>query len=549
VEIKVQFGHRLSLTVASTLRHLDGIGRHQLREEDMAYSLQTVSYASDTGSSHMSDIQEKPRKTILLIDDDQDMHTICKRYVENAGYHFVSAYDGKHGLELIRQGAADLVLLDFMMPEKDGYAVYKDLTTLEEYQPHRNIPVIMLSVLAEHIPKKNELLNMGISLYLNKPFGYKELVNVIENIFVTSKLHEEQRARQARQQEQVKRIEEENRNLRTQIRAAFGQENIISVNPMMHAIFEKIMKVAPSDANILIHGESGTGKELIARSIHAHSRRAKGPFVAVDCVALPVTLLESELFGYQKGAFTGASHNKIGLFEMAHEGTFFLDEISELHPDLQAKLLRVLQERQFRQLGGKKLIDVDIRVISATNRDPRTAVKEGGLRHDLYYRLNVVPIYLIPLRERREDVGPLSNYFLKKFCNQNNRPLMRLSTAALDLLMQYDWPGNVRELQNVIERVVSLGTSDVIRPGDLPDFVHENNTTSEVRLDLANAPLRVARRQWNEKFERKYLTDLLAKFNGNISQVARFAQVNRMTIYRLLKQYDISLKVFVDKQT
>jgi len=516
----------------------------------MAYnSLQTVSYASSTRRGLMPEVQEKLRKTILLIDDDQDMHTICKRYVENAGYNFTSAYDGRQGLEFIRKGDTDLVLLDFMMPEKDGFAVYKDLTTLDEFAPFRNIPVIMLSVLAEHIPRKNELLSMGISLYLNKPFGYKELVNIIENIFVTSRLREEERAREELRKHEVQRIEEENRNLRSQIRAAFGQENIVSVNPVMHATFEKVMKVAPSDANILIHGESGTGKELIARSIHAHSRRSKGPFVAVDCVALPVTLLESELFGYQKGAFTGASHSKSGLFEMAHEGTFFLDEICELHSDLQAKLLRVLQERQFRQLGGKKLIDVDIRVISATNRDPRAAVKEGTLRHDLYYRLNVVPIYLIPLRERREDVSPLANSFLKKYCAQNSRPLMRLSSAALDLLTQYDWPGNVRELQNVIERVVSLGASDIIRPNDLPDFVYENNSTADGNLDLTNAPLRDARKKWNEKFERKYLTDLLSRFNGNISQVARFAKVNRMTIYRLLKQYDISLKFFVDKES
>ena len=512
----------------------------------MAYSLQTLNYASSTGKSTMHETRENHRKTILLIDDDQDMHTICRRYVENAGYNFVSAHDGKRGLEIIRQGVADLVLLDFMMPEKDGYAVYKDLATLDEYSSVRHVPVIMLSVLAERIPNKDELLNMGISLYLNKPFGYKELVNIIENIFVTARMREEQRTRQ---EHEVKRIEQENRNLRSQIREAFGQDNIVSINPVMHAIFEKVMKVAPSDANILIHGESGTGKELIARSIHAYSRRSKGPFVPVDCVALPATLLESELFGYLKGAFTGASQAKIGLFEMAHEGTFFLDEICELHPDLQAKLLRVLQERQFRPLGGKKLIDVDIRVISATNRDPRTAVKQGTLRHDLYYRLNVVPIYLIPMRERREDIPALANFFLRKFCNQNSHPLMRLSQAATDLLVQYDWPGNVRELQNVIERVVSLSSNEVIRPNDLPDFIYEKSDVHDDHLELAKTTLREARQRWNEKFERKYLTDLLAKYNGNISQVARFAGVNRMTIYRLLKQYDISLKVFVDKQS
>jgi len=495
----------------------------------------------------MPDTQDQPRHTILLIDDDQDMHTICQRYVENAGYQFLSAHDGVKGLEMIRLNRPDLVLLDFMMPEKDGYAVYKDLTTKPEYAEVREVPVIMLSVLAEQIPRRDELLKMGISLYLGKPFGYKELVNVIENIFVTSRLRKEQRSRELQQSEEVQRIVLENRHLRSQIREAFGQENIVGVNPMMRAVFEKVMRVAPSDANILIHGESGTGKELIARAVHAHSRRAKGPFVAVDCVALPSSLMESELFGYQKGAFTGAVQHKMGLFEMAHEGTFFLDEICELHPDLQAKLLRVLQERQFRQLGGKKLVDVDIRVISATNRDPRAAVKEGFLRHDLYYRLNVIPIYLMPLRERREDILPLANFFLRKYCAQNKRPLMRPSIAAGDLLMQYDWPGNVRELQNVIERVVSLCNSDIIQPTDLPDFLAEKDFEDHDNPELSNTSLREARRIWLEKFERKYLTDLIAKFNGNISKVARTAGVNRMTIYRLMKQYDISLKVLADK--
>ena len=513
----------------------------------MAYSLQTLSDANKTVKSAMVENRENQRKTILLIDDDLDMHTICRRYVENAGYNFLSAHDGQDGLELIRQGIVDLVLLDIMMPGKDGFGVYSDLVRLDEFAHVRHIPVIMLSVLTEQITKKDELLSMGVSLYLQKPFGYKELVNVIENVFVTARMRDEQRAQEERQRQEVMRIERENRNLRSQIREAFGLDNIIGVNPMMREVFERVLKVAPSDANILIHGESGTGKELIARSIHAHSRRAKGPFVAVDCVALPATLLESELFGYEKGAFTGASHDKSGLLEMAQEGTFFLDEICELNPDLQAKLLRVLQERQFRHLGGKKLIDADIRVISATNCEPRGAVRDGKLRQDLYYRLNVIPICLVPLRDRREDIPPLANFFLRKFCRLNNRPTMRLSAAAIDLLMQYDWPGNVRELQNVIERVVSLGNGHVIRPEDLPDYLCEKNDHQDGGPDFTNFSLRVARRRWMEKFERKYLTDLLAKYDGNISQVARFAGVNRMTIYRLLKQYQINLKVFVDK--
>jgi transcriptional regulator with PAS, ATPase and Fis domain len=336
--------------------------------------------------------------------------------------------------------------------------------------------------------------------------------------------------------------------LRTLLRDTYTFDNIVGTNPQMKEIFEKVMKVARTEANILIYGESGTGKELIARSIHAHSGRSKGPFVPVDCVALPGNLLESELFGYEKGAFTGAINSKRGLLELANGGTFFLDEICELNLDLQAKLLRVLQERQFRHIGGKDLISVNIRVISATNRDPGVAVKEKLLRHDLYYRLNVIPIHLPPLRERRDDIPLLAQFFLRKFSGEGEKPNMRFSEEAMKRLIRYSWPGNVRELQNVVERMVSLANGRLMGVEDLPDYLREEQEPAAngvmVPTDLT---LREARQHWMEAFEKKYLIELINKYNGNISRVARKAGVHRMTIYRMLKQYNITLRTAIEK--
>ena len=389
-------------------------------------------------SNHTA-IPAKAKRRVLLIDDDPNMHDLCRHYIEKAGYEFLSAFNGNQGLESIRQDLADLVLLDFMMPDKDGFAVFKEFMTRDEYRHVRQVPVVMLTAYNDH-DRKRALIDMGLKMYIVKPFGGQELIKVIENILVTNLAHQKLR-------EQAEQANEEALLLRTLLRDSSSFDNIIAVNPQMKEIFEKVMKVARTDANIMISGESGTGKELIARSIHAHSSRAQGPFVPVDCVALPGNLLESELFGYERGAFTGAVNAKRGLLELANDGTFFLDEISELNLDLQAKLLRILQERQFRHLGGKELINVNIRVVSATNRDPATAVKEKVLRHDLYYRLNVIPIHLPPLRDRRDDIPLLAQFFLRKFARNNEKQNMRFSDEAMKRLSRYAWPGNVRELK------------------------------------------------------------------------------------------------------
>ncbi|MDZ7266554.1 MAG: sigma-54 dependent transcriptional regulator [candidate division KSB1 bacterium] len=467
------------------------------------------------------------RRTVLLIDNDPALHDLCRMLVTKAGYDFLSARDGSQGLELLRRGRADVVLLDAMLPDRDGYAVYRELTGSAEYAHLRQVPVIMLAAPGGAAGRAHQAGEAGTRLQqLQKPFAGAELLRAIDQALAAHNHRERPPAPAG---------------------TNFGFENIIGRNQRMREIFERIRKVAKTDANILIYGESGTGKELIARSIHAHSQRARGPFIAVDCVALPGNLLESELFGYEKGAFTGAVTAKRGLLELAHTGTFFLDEITELNLDLQAKLLRVLQERQFRRLGGKDLIEVDMRVISATNREPFAAVKDRALRHDLYYRLNVIPITLPPLRERKDDIPLLCQSFLEKFASANGTRVLEIAPEALACLVGYSWPGNVRELQNVMERVASLASGPRVEAADLPGYLRET-VQMHSRVDdkapvkhAIDLPLREARQQWVEKFEREYLIELMNRCNGNISRVARKAGVHRMTIYRMLKHYDITL--------
>jgi DNA-binding NtrC family response regulator len=509
--------------------------------DDRPPKTEETNFPERVADSHVASNTHRLKRRVLLIDDDINMHEFCRHYLEKAGYELLSAQTGRHGLELIGQGLADLVLLDFMMPDKDGYTIFKELATGDDYRHVRHIPVVMLTAYADQ-NRKHDLLDMGLKMYLVKPFGGQELIKVIENVSVTSEA-------QDRQRQQLEQTNEENLRLRSLLRDTYTFDNIVGTNQQMKAIFEKVIKVARTDANIMIYGESGTGKELIARSIHTHSYRVKGPFVPVDCVALPGNLLESELFGFEKGAFTGAANSKRGLLELANDGTFFLDEICELNPDLQAKLLRVLQERQFRHLGGKDLINVNIRVISATNREPLLAVKEKILRHDLYYRLNVIPIHLPPLRERRDDIPLLAQYFLRKFCQEAERQLMRFSDEAMKCLVRYSWPGNVRELQNVVERMVSLANGRIVEVEDLPEYLREDQEpTANDGFSLSSElTLREARQRWMETFEKKYLIELLNRYNGNISRVARKAGVHRMTIYRMLKQYQITLRTAIEK--
>lgn len=317
-------------------------------------------------------------------------------------------------------------------------------------------------------------------------------------------------------------------------------DNIIGKSPAMINILKLVEKLGQTDVNVIVLGESGTGKELIVRAIHDNSLRANEPFIPVDCLALPENLLESELFGYERGAFSGAFSTKPGICEYAQKGTIFFDEIGSLSLFLQGKLLRVLQEKKFRRIGGRKLIDIDVRVVTATNRDLSQAVKDGSFRKDLYYRINVVSIVLPPLRERGEgDIFLLANHYLNCYNNLYHKKIEKISGEAMALLEGYCWPGNVRELQNVIERAVSLASSNVLSSENLPEAVRigEVPNFKEISMDIS---FEEAKGKWIEKFEKHYLRSILKRTGGNVSQAAEEADVNRKTIHRLLKKYGIN---------
>jgi transcriptional regulator with PAS, ATPase and Fis domain len=335
----------------------------------------------------------------------------------------------------------------------------------------------------------------------------------------------------------------ENRNLRQQLQRTLGFENILGRSPAMTQVFELVKKAARAEANILVLGESGTGKELIARAIHANSPRAAQPFVPVDCASLPEQLLESELFGHEKGAFTGAVRSKPGLMETAHRGTLFLDEIAELPATLQVKLLRALQERQIRRVGGTALTDVDVRVVSATNRDLRDAIAKGQFREELFYRINVIAIRLPSLRERAGDVRLLAHSFLRQF---GQGRITAIDDAAAQALERYAWPGNVRELQNVIERACALADGPTVTVKDLPDHVLHAPTPAAPHADLPAAvtagsdlTLKDAKEQWLQVLEVAYLRDLLTRHDGNVSSAAKAAGIDRKTFHRLINKYDL----------
>jgi DNA-binding NtrC family response regulator len=371
-----------------------------------------------------------------------------------------------------------------------------------------------------------EAIQAGAYDYIPKPFTATQLRILIGR---------------AAQQVQLAR---DNAQLRDQLKRQFSFENIVGSGEAIQKVFSMVSRVAPTEANVFISGESGTGKELIARAIHSSSRRSERPFVAINCAALPDQLLESELFGHEKGAFTGAEGQRRGLLETAAGGTFFLDEVSEMSLDLQAKLLRVVQERRIRRVGGDAEIPIDVRWVSATNRDPEEAVREGLLRQDLYFRLNVVPVRVPALRERRDDIPLLVQHFLNRFGESYGRPHMRLSADAMQALRAYHWPGNVRELQNIIERIVSLsGGGQIVPVEEIPEEIVDGDSVLATRSRppiAADRPFHEAKAEAISDFEKEYLRDLLAQNGGNISQAARQAGIDRKTIHRMLVKYDLS---------
>jgi len=460
--------------------------------------------------------------TILLVDDEELLVKSCSRLLEQEGYQVVTAYRGRDALELARRHHPDIVLADLMLPDMDGMELLREVRQLD-----RQTLVIMITGFAT-VDSSIEAIRAGAYDYIPKPFTATQLQILV-----------------GRAANQV-RLVRDNERLRGELRERYSLENIIGVSEAMQRVFALVLRVASTDASVFISGESGTGKELIARSIHQHSPRAEQPFVAVNCAAFPENLLESELFGHEKGAFTGALTQKRGLMEVASGGTFFLDEICEMDLELQAKLLRVLQERKIRRVGGEVEIPIDIRVIAATNRDPEEAVEEGVLRRDLYFRLNVVPIRVPPLRARREDIPLLAEHFLRRYAEKYGRdgatPL-RLSPDAMRALMAHSWPGNVRELQNLMERIVSLAVpGQEITAADLPDKLSSLGTPASPAVDI-DQPFHEAKEKAIEAFERAYLEALLARHGGNISEAARHAGIDRKTIHRMLKKYDLQVRL------
>ena len=457
---------------------------------------------------------------ILLVDDEPDMLENCSRILSRQGHTCMTAANGREALAILEREQPDVLVTDLKMPEMDGMALLRHAHELDP-----TLPVIMLTAFAT-IESAVAAVKEGAFDYLPKNFSVDQLRVAVERAL------------------RHRGLQVENRNLRQQLQQTLGLENIVGRSPVMTQVFELVKKAARSEANILVLGESGTGKELIARAIHANSPRAGQPFVPVDCASLPEHLLESELFGHEKGAFTGAVRSKPGLMETAHRGTLFLDEIAELPAPLQVKLLRVLQERQIRRVGGTSLVDVDVRVVSATNRDLRDAIAKGQFREELYYRINVIAIQLPALRERAGDVRLLAHTFLKQY---GQGRVTAMDDAVAQALERYAWPGNVRELQNVIERACALAEGPTVTVKDLPDHVlHAIPRQAAVPAAVAAVPssegdltLKDAKERWLQVLEVAYLRDLLARHDGNVSSAAKAAGIDRKTFHRLINKYDL----------
>jgi len=451
-------------------------------------------------------------KKILIIDDELEMlRSLEKILSHRKDFDLTLVEDSTTGNTLVQSQKFDLIITDLKMKEITGLEILKN--TLNSFP---GTPVIMISGYGT-IEASVEAMRNGAFDFLEKPFTSIKLFECIDRaINVESNI------------ESDSVIEENNRK---------SFEGIIYKSQNFEKVLQLVKKVAPSPMNIVITGESGTGKELIARAIHRLSKSSPDPFVPVNCGALPESLFESELFGHERGAFTGAIKTKPGLLEFANNGTFFLDEIGELSPSLQVKLLRMLEEKKIRHVGGQNEIDINVRIISASNRDLKQAVKEKLFREDLFYRLSTIQIEIPPLRERVDDIIPIARYFVQEICRKEDVPVRKFSPDAEELLKQYTWKGNVRELQNIIGRTLYLCTDRVIRAKDLPISNQEKMNTEALKMNYKKAKDKVL-----EKFEVEYLTHHLKKHSGNISHTAEACGMDRRTIHRLIKEYNIIYK-------
>ncbi|NWF55522.1 MAG: sigma-54-dependent Fis family transcriptional regulator [Syntrophaceae bacterium] len=444
---------------------------------------------------------------ILIVDDEASHRMMLRAVLQDEGYEVAEASDGPEAVRAVEQEVFDLVLLDIRMTTMDGI---ETLTEIRKISPF--VPVLMMTAYAS-VKTAVEALKAGAFEYLTKPLDLDELKILIEKAL------------------EHYHLREENLVLKERLGDRFDFSRIIGRGQKMKELFDLLAQVSPTDATVLILGESGTGKELVANSIHHNSRRASQPFIKVSCAALPETLLESELFGHERGAFTGAISRREGRFQLAHRGTIFLDEVGEMSPTTQTKILRVLQEKEFELLGGTRTVKVDVRVIAATNKDLGREVKEGRFREDLYYRLNVVPVLLPPLRARRDDIPALAAHFLSLYREKNKKELKGISPRALDLLVRYDWPGNIRELENCMERAVIMSRGEVIAPVDLPPQVQALSPGKEE--SGIHLPLNISLGE----VERALILKTLEDTGGNRSRAAEILGINRRTLQIKLKEY------------
>ncbi|OPX20280.1 MAG: DNA-binding response regulator [Desulfobacca sp. 4484_104] len=454
-------------------------------------------------------------EAVLIIDDEAAVRTGLRELLESEGYEVETAADGEIALQLLQERGFDLVLADLFLPKLDGMEI---LTYLVNH-----VPETICIIITGHgtIPNAVAAMRLGAYDYLCKPIESTALLMVIDRAL------------------EHRRLKKENIRLKKQLKRKYGFSNIIGTSEAIYKIFDIIRKVADTDSTVLILGESGTGKELIARAIHYNSNRREGPLIPVNCAAIPEELLESELFGHERGAFTHAIRTRCGRFEQANGGTIFLDEIGDMSPNLQVKINRVLQDHQFERIGGLKTIKVNIRVIAATNQELEKLVQQGRFREDLYYRLNVIPIKLPPLRERKSDLPLLVKHFLTEFSRKKGKKVKCFTPEAMNLLLQYAWPGNVRELENLLERLVILADGEILDVSDLP----ERFLTTAPNNNLLTADIPDDGIQLNEavsEFERQLIIRALDKTGWVKNQAAQLLHLNRTTLIEKIKKQKIS---------
>ena len=479
----------------------------QLKEIDLGIEEKKERPYLKSDNNTMSHFKGK----ILVVDDDRNILEVIKMRLVSGGYQVTTTGNAKEALNLAEQARFDLLVLDLKLDEGDGISLMEDF-----HQTNPNIPVIILTAYGT-IKSAVNAMKKGAYGYLTKPFEGHELLLQIDNCL------------------EKKRLSQEVESLRQLVKKKYGFDNIIGKSEKMKKVFEQVTLAAATDSNVYIEGKSGTGKELIAKNLHVASNRKDGPFIAVNCAAIPDTLMESELFGYEKGAFTGANKDKRGLFAEASGGTFFLDEISEMSLSMQAKILRALEEKEFYPVGSRQTIKVDARIIAASNKNLEQEVEKGLFREDLFYRIHVIPIKLPPLQERKEDIPLLSRHFLQKYSKEMGKDVNGFSINAMQKLISYPWPGNIRELENTIECAVAMTKRNIITQ----DFILPSQESNPEGL--------ISFKDAKENFEKNYLIQLFELTRGNVSKAAKLAGKYRADVYELIKKYNLKITDFRNK--